>query len=310
MKTILITGSGGLVGRELLFHLENDNKYEVYAMTSNTDKLKKIIDASNIYVIANDSDIPWDKIDVVVHCAFARSESATDLASALDFSRKIFVSSIKHNIKLVINVSSQSVYGKLPIPWVEDMQISPDSLYAMAKYSTEVSLQSLIESQNNIQTKAMSIRLASVMMNARFVNIFVNNAIKGNSIKIIGGKQMLSFIDVRDVADALISLISEEFASNYEVYNLGTNIQTSIIDIANTVKEVAKNYTSKPVDIKLEETDMKLDVCMDISKLYGLMQWKSKYSIYQMVESLFEYNLLEQNRTEQCLNHSCGLNNV
>ena len=89
------------------------------------------------------------------------------------------------------------------------------------------------------------------------MNIFVQNSINGQPIKIIGGKQTCSFIDVRDVATALSIIIDKSGEESFQtVYNLGTNSIFSISQIANIIKEISKEY-GKNVEIIKEEKDIR-----------------------------------------------------
>ena len=127
------------------------------------------------------------------------------------------------------------------------------------------------------------------------MNIFVQNSINGQPIKIIGGKQTCSFIDVRDVATALSIIIDKSGEESFQtVYNLGTNSIFSISQIANIIKEISKEY-GKNVEIIKEEKDIRQDVGMDSSLFMHSFNWKPAFDMKAMIRSLFEYNLNLQN---------------
>lgn len=294
MKTILLTGAGGFLGRQLLWHLKDSDKYHVYAVTSNTERLNDIITASNIEVIKKGEDINWNSVDIVIHCAFARSGKSSEYITSLDYSKYIFHKVISNNVPALINISSQSVYGNNPnIPWTEESELMPHDLYGMAKAATEILLDGISKGGSTVIT---NLRLSSIMLNARFVNIFVENALTGTPINIIGGSQQVSFMDIRDAADGIIALIHTPISKWNKVYNLGTGVQNSIVEIAEIVKETASYYVDKEVVINIEEKDIPLNPCMDVSKFSNLTDWHAQFNIKDMVKSQFEY-LLDINQS-------------
>lgn len=289
MKSILLTGAGGFLGRQLLWDLKESNDYYVYAVTSNPELLNDIISASNIEIIRKGTDIGWKNVDIVIHSAFARSGKSSEYITSLEYAKEIFGEAISNKVPSIINISSQSVYGGNPnIPWIEEAELMPQDLYGMAKASAEILLDGIAENSSTIIT---NLRLSSIMLNARFVNVFVQNAIDGVPIKIIGGTQQVSFIDIRDVTDGIITLIDIS-ASNWDkVYNLGTGKQNSIVEIAEIVKEVARLYVKHDVTIDIEKKDVPLNPCMDVCKFSKLTNWNAQFDIRDMIKSQFEYLL-------------------
>ena len=293
MKKILLTGAGGFLGRRLLWHLKESDDYFVYAVTSNVEKLSRVVSASNIEIVEINTEINWNEIDIVIHGAFARTGKSHDLITSLEYSNNIFQAAVSNKVPAIINISSQSVYGSNDnIPWAENEDMMPNDMYGLAKASSEILLKGLSKNSSTVIT---NIRLSSIMLNARFVNVFVQNAIDGNPINIVGGTQRVSFMDIRDAADGIIALLNISTSKWEQAYNLGTGKQNSIIEIAEIVKEVAKSYTDKEVVINIDKKDISLNPCMDVSKFTKLTSWTAQYDINEMVRAQFEY-LTDVNR--------------
>ncbi len=292
---IMITGAGGFLGNELLNQLSKDPKYKIIALTSKEDKIyrrfsnNKSITCYNLYDINNKS-IPWSDIDMIIHCAFARSYEGHSLANSLDFTTSLLLKAKNEGVKGFINISSQSVYGGHSNPlWRESLQVSPDSTYAMAKYATEIIIKIICEDS---QMKYTNLRLSSLVgpeLDVRLVSKFVNNAINSKPIQIIGGKQILSFMHVKDAAEGLFALINIEKSIWKNTYNFGSTNRHTILEIAEIVKRIAPEYTSNPVSIEIEEKDVHIDSGMDSSLFYNDTGWKPKYDMDAIVRSLFEY---------------------
>jgi nucleoside-diphosphate-sugar epimerase len=96
-------------------------------------------------------------------------------------------------------------------------------------------------------------------------------------------------MDVRDAAAGIIALLKVDPTKWKEVYNLGNNHQYNIIEIANIVSDVAKDYLGKPVTIEIEENEISLDVGMDSCLFYEDTGWTPRYSIRDTIISLFDY---------------------
>ncbi len=295
MKTVLITGAGGFLGGELIKQLGNNPKYKIIALTSNISKLQvKFHEINNIKIIStrdcNYNALVWECVDVVIHCAFTIDSDNESLATSLEFTNRIFMDARKYNVALVINISSKSVYGTKNKPlWLESSPVSPESSYALAKYASEIMLDTIFRDSD---TRYTSIRLASLIgpgFDIRVVSKFVKSAFENKTIKIVGGKQIFEFLDVRDAAGALISLISSNDVKWSPIYNLGNMERMTIIEIANIVSNVASEYISNSIIVDIEEKNIYLDKGMDSSLFYYETGWKPKYTMRDTVESIFKY---------------------
>ena len=105
----------------------------------------------------------------------------------------------------------------------------------------------------------------------------------------MGGKQLFEFLDIRDAAGALISLISSNNFKWNPVYNLGNNERKTIIEIADIVATVACDYITEPIVIDIEEQNINLDIGMDSSLFYQATGWKPQFTMTDSVKSIFKY---------------------
>lgn len=293
MSNIVITGANGLVATEFINKLLlNDSEVTVYAVTTNIQKLKSRYSTQPrvVCVTLEDLEVKGSDIDAVINCAFARNAVPNSIAQSLDFARKIAEWAKANQAMRFINISSQSVYGKINEPmWTEETNVSPDYLYAMGKYATEQIVASVL-SQSNV--KFTNIRLSSVCERARFMNVFVKNVIAREPIKIAGGNQRFSFIDVRDVAEALEKVV--KYQGDFEhCYNLGTGKNYSLLEIADIVASIADERFQQKVDIQVEPSDIADKMGMDNNLFCKTFDWNPKYEMKQMIESLFVLNGVE-----------------
>ena len=128
----------------------------------------------------------------------------------------------------------------------EDSEIKPASLYAYTKYAQEMMIKTMCpafgvdytifrfqnvygvgQSLKNPYTGILSV-FSTLMLDNKNVNIFEN------------GLESRDFVNVRDVARGVVDSL-EKTDSNGETINLGSGVNTSVIEIANMLK---KNYES------------------------------------------------------------------
>ena len=296
-QTVLITGAGGFLASELIKQLSETRDSQIMALTSNKDNLLRMFDFDKRILCFDIEDwknmkLPWKKINTIVHCAFARTSYGGDVAKSLNFTNELFQEALKEEVPSIINISSRSVYGQAQnTPWTEKTMVDPESLYALAKYSSEIITNNIGGFSKN-KTRTTNIRLGSLIgncSNQRITTKFVNNAIRNQTIQIVGGKQVFSYLDVRDAAAGIIALLSFDSSQWKKVYNLGSNDSYGIIEVANIVVETAKYYTNNQIKIEIDEKEIHLDAEMDSSLFYNDTQWEPRYKLKDTIESLFKY---------------------
>lgn len=291
MKTILITGASGLVATELICSLANKEEYNLLLVSTHPQLLKeRYCGVNNIFSMALD-EVLLDRVvqpDLIIHAGFARSGKGQDYVDSLTFTKKLLEYAKRAEPKAYINISSQSVYGDASQPlWKEDAPLGPTYLYALAKYASEKLTELALEGTSINWT---NVRLCSVCENARFVSVFVKNAIEGKPINLTAPNQQCSFIDVRDVASGLKSMIDKSDTVQFEkVYNLGSNYQHTIREVAEKVKSIGENeYTTPEVLINVLSSDNENQVGMDASLFRHSFDWQPRYSLDDMIRSLFD----------------------
>lgn len=293
MKTILITGASGLVATQLTIDLLKKTNYKLILVSTHPDEVavryQTLSERVSCFTLGDlEKYIDAGKnLDCCVNAAFARSSEGMKLVSSIEFTTSLVKLLKISQLKTFVNISSQSVYGKNQNNSVETTLLNPDYLYAFGKYATEVITKILLQDSDINWT---NIRLASVCENARFMNIFVKNVLAGAPIHLTAGDQGCSFIDVRDVSSALQSVIEAENCLFSEAYNLGTGEVFTIREIAEKVKRIGDEYYGTSAIITEEESNNHQHVGMNSELFEKTFNWVPKYSMDDMVRSLFEMN--------------------
>lgn len=293
---VLITGGSGYLAWELVRQLRIQGKHAIAVASSNPQRFSEDPNFEGVECVHNDSmwkDNAWMQgVDVIIHTAFCRKSIGAQLMQSLEFSKRLFQRAKEIGIAALINASSQSVFGsntdRVPL---DDDSYAPGYMYALAKSSSELLLESILEKSN---VKYTSVRLASLVGPSKDVPVnvlykFTESALYGEDIRIQGGKQEFSFLDVRDAAAAILKIMELPLDQWCSHLNLGPEKRTNIMELAEASVSYAAGRTGKRVQIHLAEDDTFLHAGMDSRKLYRLLGWKPQFCIADTISATGEY---------------------
>lgn len=286
MKRVLVTGASGFLGHFLVQSLLQNNDIFVVAVLGrpedNANSLPKENPMLEILPCHDLFSKKIENIDTVVNCAFSRSNDYGRLSESLEFTSRLVNKLRKDDIKSVINISSQGVYKRQEqgILAMEDAEIEPLDIYSMAKYATEQ-----IFFSGNLPV-VTNVRMASINMPMRFLNIFVQKVKRGEPLTISTPKQPAALIDVHDAADALAALVVLDANKRAKIYNVGIGYQKNILDYAKEVVDIGKSLGFHG-SIVVEDNDIICGAGMDCSRIMYDCKWKPKVSSSDMIRELF-----------------------
>lgn len=288
---IMITGGSGLVATELSYLLLSNTDYEIILVSRNKAKVDENYRSysNRVRCYTLDELLGNNKIiglNTVVHTAFSRSENVSNIISSLEYLKKLCNFCKNTGIKRFINISSQSVYGAdYELGIRENGALNPQGNYAFGKVCSEIICESVFE---NSEIDLINIRLSSVCENARFLKVFVDNVMNSRSIVLTAPNQTVSFIDVRDVAAALLKVINYDGECS-GIYNLGSGRWCTIEHCAETVIEVAlKRYGLENGKIEIVNDRCNQKVGMNVDKFKQKFDWFPEFDLTFMIKSLFE----------------------
>lgn len=237
---ILITGSTGLLGTNLVERLRNNNDVVGISRRSGFDLLNKEATAQFIQ--------RWQP-EVVYHCAANAAESRGQI-SPIDMTERnlniflnVLIPSINAKVKRFIYTSSVAVYGEAEVPYSEDDICKPKDVYGVNKLACEQILKILSKVHNFEYTIFRPHNIYGPHQDMRnpyknVVALFMRNIMEGNKITLYGeGKMRRAFSYVDDVVDVLVSALGETFKN--QTVNVGSQLEIDIITLLEKIEKIA-----------------------------------------------------------------------
>ena len=315
---VLITGGAGFIGSHLAdAYLQRGD--EVFVIddlsTGSIENIRHLKDRPRFhYTIENVHKQPVtaelvDQCDVIFHLAAAVGvklivESPVRTIETNVHGTEVVLALANKKKKKVLIASTSEVYGlSNEVPFREDGNLvmgattkgrwsyacskAIDEFLALA-YWREKKLPTIVVRLFNTVGPRQTGQYGMV------IPTFVKQALAGRPITVYGdGKQSRCFCYVGDVVGALMRLMDESKAVG-EVFNVGSNQEITILELAEKVKELTRSnseITFTPYDEAYEEgfEDMPRRV-PDISKINKLVGFRPDRSLEEILKSVIEFH--------------------
>ena len=301
----LVTGGAGFIGSHLVEELLS-NENEILIFDNCLTGKKENLEITGNFTFINDDFGSENSLEVIkefdpdicFHLAAQSSVVVSVENPALDFEHnilqpiKLIQVLLKSNCKkLVFTSSGGTIYGEpTVIPTAEeDYADEPESPYGVAKKR----LNELIKIMSNNSSMKYSILNLSNVYGPRqdphgeagVVSIFANKYLKNEEPTIYGdGEQTRDYIYVKDVVSALIK--ASKIEENHFL-NIGTGIETSVNDLANSMKIQFKSEIN-PIYKPAREGELNRSV-LNNTKAKKELNWKPEYSLDDGMKQVFSW---------------------
>ena len=295
----IVTGGAGFIGSRIAKLLVNYGDSVTIIDNLHTGKIENLAEI--------DSKIDFIKADIrnfedmeknIIDCDGIFHEAALTLVQESFTKQKeynevnvigtenIFKIAQKKNIKVVF-ASSSSVYGNVnEIPISESSIKKPINPYGITKLDDEKLAEKFVK--KNLQV--IGLRYFNVYgigqtgSYAGVITKFINRLKENKNLIINGdGNQIRDFIFVDDVARANIKAMKSNVKEGF--FNIGTNIGTSINDLANMLIEISQQKINSihseqlEGDIKFSQADTKLTK--------KILEWEFQTHLKQGLEKIY-----------------------
>ncbi len=261
MKTVLVTGGAGAIGINLVNGLLDkaekiivvddlsSGHSEFLTRNKKIEFIKDSITDGELY-----EKLSKQPIQIIFHLAahFANQNSVEHPRRDLKVNGlgtlKLLEFAVKNKIEKFVYISSSCVYGNNHDAAEEDLsKIQLDTPYAITKYLGE-HYTSFFHEYHKLNTVILRVfnSFGPGELGGKYRNVipnFIDNAIKGKPLTITGtGNETRDFNWVGNVVQACILAATKEKA-NGQMFNIGSGVETKIIDIAKTIQRLSKNKT-------------------------------------------------------------------
>ena len=222
--------------------------------------------------------------DLAINIA-AESHVDNSFVSPLNFTKTntlgahaFFLECIKRNVKKILHISSDEVYGeKITGKCYEDQLVNPTNPYSASKAAAEI----LINSYKYTYKKEIIIVRSNNIYGIRqypekLISTSIVNILKKKPIPIHGnGKNIRYYLSALDFADAIILLVLKK---DRGVYNVGSNYCEKNINIAKKICELLNKNPNKCIKFTKDRlyNDKRYSVSSDKIKKLG---WKPKRNL-------------------------------
>ena len=321
MKKIIVTGGSGFIGSNLV-KLLLKKKYFVI----NIDNLSYSANPYNLKDIYGNKNYRFFKVDInnrkKIFSILNRFKpegifnlaAETHVDRSIDDPKKFIESNIlgvynllqslrkylllnKKKIKF-IHISTDEVYGDIPkkIRSNEKFPYDPSSPYSASKASADHLIKSFV------RTYKLPLVISNCCNNygpnqfpEKFIPKIIYSIINKISIPVYGkGKNSREWIFVTDHCEALLKIF--KFGKIGESYNVGTNHNTSNIDMVNKLIEISKirlNKNRKVSKIKFVKDRPGHDFryALNSNKIKKQLKWKPKITLKKGLKYTFDWYL-------------------
>jgi len=300
-QSVLVTGGAGFLGSWICDVLVKQGTHVICVdnfSSGRRENIRHLTGLENFKLVEHDISQPLffdEKIDVVMHLAsracpmeFARFPIQILKANTLGTWVALGVAK-EHKARLAY-ASTSEVYGDpdpqhVPTPETYNGSVNPvgpRSCYYEAKRVGEAFV-TAYRIQHGLDTRILRIfntygpRMRAGDTYGRVVPRFIDQAVSGRSLTVFGdGTQTRSFTYVIDIAGGTLKAACLPEASG-EVINLGSGIETRIIDLAKIILKFTGSKSK--IEFQPSPVDDPRRRCPDITRAQKILGWKPKISL-------------------------------
>lgn len=305
MAKYLVTGGAGFIGSNLVDALIEQGHQVLIIDNISTGRKKNINSQATFYEVDITTPdavqvILQEKPNTIFHLA-AQIDVRKSIADP-EFDKKINIGGSKNILdaaekagvqKFIFSSTGGAIYGDTEIlPTPETAPNHPISQYGQSKLSVDQEMQS--RTQKGSPVTMISLRYGNVfgprqdpLGEAGVISIFGNGLLHQKEIFINGdGKQTRDYVYVGDVVKA--NLLANQKCKQHSIYNVGTGIETSVLDIVDVLKK-----TIHPDQTFIKHRDAipgeVLRSVLNASKIKENLGWMPEFSLEQGIQKFVDW---------------------
>ena len=299
---ILVTGGAGFIGGNFVHYMIS--KYPDYKIVNldaltyagNLETLKDVQDKKNYKFVKGDiSDREFifnlfenEKFDIVVNFA---AESHVDrsivepdifIKTNVLGTQALLDASKKYNVKRFHQVSTDEVYGDLPLNrkdlfFTEDTPLNPSSPYSASKASADFLVQAYHRTFGlNTTISRCSNNYGPYHFPEKLIPLMISRVLNNESLSVYGnGENVRDWLHVEDHCSAIDLIIHK--GKSGEIYNVGGHNEKTNLEVVKTILKTLDKSESLITYVK-DRPGHDLRYAIDSKKLENELGWKAKYN--------------------------------
>lgn len=298
-KNVLITGSSGFIGTEVVNKLKKNNKIILYLLI-NKNKKKKIQKSKNIKYIycslLNYYKLKkiFNELNItdVIHCAWSGVSGRVRNSPKQNINLKItknLLNAIRYKkIKCFIALGSQAEYGSKFYKIHENSELRPRTKYGKTKIKILKKIR-IFCTNNNIRFVWLRIftGYGPNSENNWIIPSTIFKLINNQKTEFTSGNQIYNFIYVSDIASAIKKSLFNRNANG--IFNLGSQKSYTIKYIVKLIFKKLK-IKKKPVFGELNyRNDQIMKFLPSILKIKKTLKWQPQYSISEGLNKTIKF---------------------
>ena len=319
MKTkVLITGVAGLLGSHFSRYLL-DKGYEVYGIDDLSGGYLDYIDSGidfNEFNLLNTDVLERTfvevKPDYVYHFAAYAAEGLSPFIRNFNYTNNLLCSinvineCIKNDIKKIIFTSSMAVYGEGKPPFKETDIPHPIDPYGISKYAVEMDLAQACNQFGLNYAIARPHNVIGIYQNIwdkyrNVIGIWIRRVLNNEPIQIFGdGEQKRAFSDIKYCLQSLEKLM---ILGNNEIFNLGSDKEHTLNEVADIVGTIANDFGYNPTLEYVEQRHEVKNAYSNHDKAKKELGFEDKTDIKETIKEMFKWAMLQPHRETKHINY-------
>jgi|688.fasta_scaffold381924_2 GDP-4-dehydro-6-deoxy-D-mannose reductase len=277
MSKILLTGSTGFVGKNLLPKLINLG-YDVIQLSSKDGDIVKeetwinLPQTEIVIHLASKTSVPesWTKSYDYINC------NLMGTVNALNYCKQ-------HNSKLIF-ISSYLYGNPDQLPINENASLKPTNPYALSKLLSEQACEYYSKSEN---IKIVILRPFNIFGPGQSDNYLIQFIISQlETINIIKVKDLIpkrDYIYIDDFTDAIVKSLT--LNSNFNIFNIGSGQSYSVKEVIDIIQNLLNTDASVESENERRKNEI-MDTIADISLANKTLNWSPKTSFIEGIQNI------------------------
>lgn len=318
---ILVTGGAGFIGSNFIYYeLENHRKDKIICLdkltyAGNLSTLENALKNKNFEFYRGDicdekcveNIFESEKIDIVVNFAAESHVDRSISEPTLFFKTNVIGTQIlleackKYGIKRFHQISTDEVYGELPLDrkdllFTEETPLCASSPYSASKASADLLVMSYHKTFGlPVSVSRCSNNYGPYQFPEKLIPLIIMRAMSNEQIPIYGkGENVRDWIFAEDHCNAIDKIIRSGRAG--EIYNIGANNERSNLEIVSTVLEKLKKPKSLISFVK-DRPGHDLRYAVNSSKIQQELGWRAETDFSDGLEKTIEWYIQNEKWT-------------